>query len=138
MTLVEVKTAKLEGMALDWAVAKVEGWEQLDMPLAQVWMRHSRKDARNYPIDKPLYNLTYSTDWGQCGPLIEKHGIEVFCNLSAEQASRFKNASPDWRACMNRGRSEHSYGPTALIAAMRCFVAAKLGDTVQVPEELLP
>lgn len=29
------------------------------------------------------------------------------------------------------------YGPTPLIAAMRCFVASKLGDEVEVPDELL-
>jgi len=30
-----------------------------------------------------------------------------------------------------------NFGPTPLIAAMRCFVASKLGDEVDVPEELL-
>ena len=29
------------------------------------------------------------------------------------------------------------HGPTPLIAAMRCYVASKLGDEVEVPEELL-
>ena len=28
-------------------------------------------------------------------------------------------------------------GPTPLIAAMRCYVASKLGDEVNVPEDLL-
>ncbi len=28
-------------------------------------------------------------------------------------------------------------GPTPLIAAMRCYVASKLGDEVDIPEELL-
>jgi hypothetical protein len=30
----------------------------------------------------------------------------------------------------------HEYGPTPLIAAMRCYVASRLGDEVDVPEEL--
>ena len=29
------------------------------------------------------------------------------------------------------------YGPTPLIAAMRCFVASRLGDEVDIPEDLL-
>jgi hypothetical protein len=29
------------------------------------------------------------------------------------------------------------YGPTPLIAAMRCYVASKLGDEVEIPAELL-
>ena len=31
----------------------------------------------------------------------------------------------------------YGYGPTPLIAAMRCYVASKLGDEVEVPVELL-
>jgi hypothetical protein len=29
------------------------------------------------------------------------------------------------------------FGPTPLIAAMRCYVASKLGDEIEIPEELL-
>ena len=28
------------------------------------------------------------------------------------------------------------YGPTPLVAAMRCYVASKLGDTVNIPDEI--
>jgi hypothetical protein len=28
------------------------------------------------------------------------------------------------------------HGPTPLIAAMRCFVASKLGDEIEIPKEL--
>jgi len=128
---VEVKTSELTGAALDWAVAKCNGKGiEFDDP-NDPWL------TVDGVADRPLHSYTPSSDWSQGGPLIEQHGIEVFCNLSAEQASRFKDASPDWRACMNRGRSEHSYGPTPLIAAMRCLVAAKLGDMVQIPSELI-
>jgi hypothetical protein len=29
------------------------------------------------------------------------------------------------------------FGPTPLIAVMRCYVALKLGDEVEIPEELI-
>jgi hypothetical protein len=29
------------------------------------------------------------------------------------------------------------HGPTPLIAAMRCYIASKMGDEVKVPDELL-
>ncbi len=29
-----------------------------------------------------------------------------------------------------------NHGPTPLIAAMRCYVASKLGDEIEIPEEL--
>jgi hypothetical protein len=33
--------------------------------------------------------------------------------------------------------TEAEYGPTPLIAAMRCYVAAKLGHEVEIPEGLI-
>ena len=77
-----------------------------------------------------------STDWAQGGPIIERmrptfvDGVDqVVCSLSrpvevlyaSELAKRF---------CTMRG-------PTYLIAAMRCFVASRLGDEVELPDELV-
>ena len=61
-----------------------------------------------------------STNWAQGGPIIEREGIEF--RASGTQAS------------IVDGRTY--YGPTHLIAAMRCYVASKLGDDVDVPKEL--
>ena len=41
-----------------------------------------------------------------------------------------------WMAWPTRDQTKMVYGPTALIAAMRCYVASKLGEEVDVPEEL--
>ena len=67
--------------------------------------------------------LDYSTDWAQGGPLIEREGISIYCMTS------------DWSAAYNPSGATQD-GPTPLIAAMRCYVASKLGDTAEVPEEL--
>jgi hypothetical protein len=61
----------------------------------------------------------YSTNWAQGGPIIECEG------LTLDQWDDY----PRWR-------SGNSYGTTPLIAAMRCYVASKLGDEVEIPEEL--
>ena len=63
----------------------------------------------------------YSTDWAEGGPIIESEGIALYLY------------GPDkWNAM-----TEKEYqGPTPLIAAMRCYVASKLGDEVEIPEEL--
>jgi len=34
------------------------------------------------------------------------------------------------------GTQAKQSGPTPLIAAMRCYVASKLGDEIKLPEEL--
>lgn len=61
----------------------------------------------------------YSTDWAQSGPIIEREG------LTLDQWDDY----PQWK-------SGNCYGPTPLIATMRCYVASKLGDTVEIPKEL--
>jgi hypothetical protein len=66
----------------------------------------------------------YSTDWAAGGPIIEREGISVGTGLD----------SPTWYA--NKGvMQHHHFGTTPLIAAMRCYVASKLGDDVEIPEE---
>lgn len=72
-------------------------------------------------IDDPHF---YSTDWAEGGPIIERERIDVY-GFDGEQ----------WGAEDNfRSRQ---YGDTPLIAAMRCYVASKLGEEITVPEAYL-
>ncbi len=107
-----MKTAALTDAALDWAVSQCVGivWEQGDL------------DAGHYgPGFKP------STRWGDGGPIIEREKIELVDNQDGE--------SGKW-ASMKATGEPLCFGPTPLIAAMRCFVASRLGDEVEVPDEL--
>jgi hypothetical protein len=66
----------------------------------------------------------YSTDWAQGGPIIEREKIQ----LSA-------GAVGIWGAFIEHSTKDFLYhGPTPLIASMRCYVASKLGDEVEIPE----
>ena len=69
--------------------------------------------------------IPFSTDWSQGGPIIERELIET--TRGGAYAEHF------WKATRN---SITAYGPTPVIAAMRCYVVSKLGDEVDVPEEL--
>jgi len=69
----------------------------------------------------------YSTDWAQAGPIIEREFICVSAPMHPSTAPWF--AISDSTGCK-------SSGPTPLVAAMRCYVASKLGDEVEVPDEL--
>jgi hypothetical protein len=71
---------------------------------------------------------SYSSDWSQGGPIIEREAVTV------SQGSPVLGL--EWMAC-DAGSTHVQHGPTYLIAAMRCYVASKLGDTVKIPEELL-
>jgi hypothetical protein len=68
----------------------------------------------------------YSTDWAQGGPIIEREGIRIV-----------KVAPTVWGAVYSSGDigREH-FSATPLIAAMRCYVTSKLGDDIEIPEEL--
>jgi hypothetical protein len=109
-----METAKLTGAALDWAVAECE--------------------------DVYCFDGTYipSTNWAQGGPIIEREGI----TLSRNEQKSFVGQQP-WvsyfieHLFMDEYEHEYQYGTTPLIAAMRCYVASKLGDTVEIPAELL-
>jgi hypothetical protein len=108
------KTSELEGAALDWAVAKANYGDNMNAVM-------------NHPA---VANIPYtpSTDWVQGGPIIERENIST------------KAQQPDWAAyiAICDGMTDRVLpGPTPLIAAMRCYVASKLGDTVEIPEELL-
>lgn len=105
----KVKTSELRGPALDWAVDKAEG--------------HIRPDG-GYYCGQHGVSRHYSTDWAQCGPIIERERIAV-------------QFGPLWTAVHSSRLGHPSYGPTPLIAAMRCFVATRLGGEVDVPDELV-
>ncbi len=114
----KIKTADLQGAALDWAVAKSEADE-----LAALNIQHPQH-AMFYPKVSP------STNWAQGGPIIEREqmGIEPMT----------KDDCDGWLAtCCSTAGVHMEFGPTPLIAAMRCYVASKLGDVVEVPEELV-
>ena len=64
----------------------------------------------------------WATDWAQGGPLIEREVIALYLY-----------GPEKWCAVAD---DKEYQGPTPLIAAMRCYVASKLGDEVEIPEEL--
>jgi hypothetical protein len=113
-----MKTSELTGAALDWAVAKCEGVSVWYDDLPQVLRTTNGSEEEYAPSD----------NWIQGGPIIVREEISV------------NWASGQWQAHTANEQDEYAqieYGPTPLIAAMRCFAASKLGDTVEIPDELV-
>ena len=69
----------------------------------------------------------YSSDWSVAGPIIEREMIEI----GAHEPKDIEWVARDY------WKENTMTGPTPLIAAMRCYVASKLGDDVEIPKELL-
>ena len=109
----KISTSELAGPALDWAVAKCEGFTPFT-------------DGISWIIDRAgAYEQLprYSTDWAQGGPLIERENICLRGVVGGFHA---------WYHQM----PPKMFGTSMLIAAMRCYVTSKLGDEIDVPEEL--
>ena len=125
-----IKVSEATGAVLDWMVCSVQHPEAT-MSATHVWLPAG--DAE----DDFLIERT-STDWAQGGALIEREGIGFFCNRTTATGARFTpDAGADWRAFALNKHGVHYFGPTPLIAAMRCFCASRLGDEVEIPKELM-
>lgn len=134
--MIDVKTSTLEGPALNWMVAKVQG---LDVELAPPhygngWRVFLRSTGAAY---RP------STDWAQGGPLLEPLFVAFGCVCNGtppvdDEPKRIRahahKLDPDGLPYFSR----LSGGPTILVAACRAIVLVHCGDVVQVPEVLAP
>ena len=118
----KTSTNTLTGLALNYAVAKAEKHQSrcewmLEQKGHRAWQ--SYEQAWGNPIPD------YCGDWSAAGPIIEREGISWHCGNKSS-----------WHAYAY-GSADNFNGTTPLIAAMRTYVTSKLGDTVEVPEELL-
>ena len=124
--LIEVKTAELACEALGWAVGMAEGLAlHLEPPqYGNGWRVFAiyRGEAT-----ERCERLNPWEDWALGGLLIAKYRI----GFGLYSDSFFAVIGLDDIA----GDGD---GLTHLVAAMRAIVSAKLGDTVQVPKELMP
>lgn len=135
-----IPTNELTGLALDWAVATVEGYE-LTTDGVSALVKRGRELLALGPCTMGQgipCGYSPSTYWDQGGPLIDRDKI---CLSFHEHNPSHTVSSPDhWFASKRHfgrhhqaGRS-YALGDTALIAAMRCFVAIALGPEVDVPD----
>lgn len=111
-TIVKIKSSELTGDALDWAVTRCKGWTVSVEEFLASQISSSK--------------FSYSAVWAKGGPIIEAKEIDVVRDPLRNQ----------WLAGME-SRDATANGSTPLIAAMRCFVRAEMGDEVDIPEELL-
>ena len=118
------KTSELIGRALDWAVCVAEGNSPVINPVRFGATRFGMFDSpRGYTIKR------YSTDWEHGGPIIEKEKISVEIKPHGYWMGSFQYNYADDKEFL-------TLGPTPLIAAMRCYCCSKLGDEIDIPEEL--
>ena len=149
----KIKTSELTGKALDWAVAQAEGLKSL--------IHYPKAVAVLSPGIPRFVPFMPSTDWQHGGPIIERENITIIRadnDYPSHIVDYIGPGVPSWFAECSRfiGHNvetsyEHQqmepaflieeisgyYGPTPLTAAMRAYVTLKLGEEVEIPDELL-
>ena len=116
-----IKVSEATSIQLDWLVAKCNG----DFALY-----HNIEEGQRFlNLWTGSAFLKYSTLWSCGGALIERERITLDLYESGEWLAQIWGddiTDSDFEEC----------GPTPLIAATRCYVTSKLGDEVEVPDEL--
>lgn len=124
----KVKVSEATGPVLDWMVAVCQNVE-IDENEEPIFF-----DDPDPKGERVRYNP--SANWAHGGPIIECQEIELHRWALDEWKAvdtnyQFLN-TPQERDTFSKG-----YGPTPLVAAMRCYVTSRLGDEVEVPEGLM-
>jgi hypothetical protein len=120
----KIKTAELTGTALNWAVAKCDNRKVRSSIGGSIEVSGRTEGGNELPDHWDLWMpWNPSTYWEQGGPIIEREKIGAIWIAGKWQARGYLY-----------GRT--SYGETLLIAALRYCVASKLGEEVEIPEEL--
>ena len=135
----KIKTSELTGPALDWAVSKCEGVSMQSF----LWAENQRS------LDGHAHFYNYSTNSLSGFEIIEREGINLRSIRKpghsmgglwlASPANQNTGQMVQWVEFLfgNKRRRGFWRGETPLIAAMRCYVASKLGDEIEIPEELV-
>lgn len=131
----KIKTSEATPAQINWMVAKATGMLDAGRVVVDFEYMSGHDPIRLNPRPDVYYASAYSptTNWGQGGPIIERERISI------EYMPGAGDAGLDvWIATRIEGSSvSEEQGPTPLIAAMRCYVASRLGDEVDVPDELI-
>lgn len=128
--VVEMQVSGLVGPALDWAVGRAIGAYKGAYQFAE---KGDPMQAWIFPDEVPCKatsgNFLPSTEWRHGGPLIEARQI----NLEWEGV----DGKALWWKATHQDIVQFQMGETPLIAACRAIVAARLGEVVSVPAELV-
>ncbi|MEX0445199.1 phage protein NinX family protein [Xenorhabdus sp. SGI246] len=122
----KIEISELKGMALNWAVAKAEG---LDVHLKDY---SDVGQCLCFWPDSESESVEYSpsTDWEQCGSLIEKYQIYLF-NEALPEGHAWSASYPE------SVPTDYGDGETPQIAVCRAVVNKKLDYVIDIPDEFI-
>lgn len=132
----KIKVSEASGRVLDWLVAKCEGATDLSFDtVSTYWTKLNGKDrALGANGWSDAQRFAPSSEWLYGGPIIERNKINLqFCRDLRDRNGLYIHAEMDTHSHHGYWLGSHD---KPLIAAMRCYVVSKLGEEVEVPDEL--
>ncbi len=148
--MAKVLVKDLVGAALDWAVAQCEGYKENE---AGGWYTLIAGEYEFVPGFRP------TTDPAQAWGIIDRDGISVvrcdddygvdddgyttdqripvWCASKGQQGLETSTEHQSHEAMYQIYEAEVVYGPTSLVAAMRCKVDSVYGKEIDIPDELV-
>ncbi|HGL4547156.1 TPA: phage protein NinX family protein [Klebsiella aerogenes] len=133
--MVKVKTADLVGTQLDIAVAVALGGVITRPQDAQVYLNEMHQLCGESAKRHSRYVFSPSTDWGQCGELMES--LSISCYQSNDPATGKFYHWVGVNELAHPGKRRGLIADNPRVAICRSVVQSKLGDEVDIPDELI-
>jgi hypothetical protein len=138
ISAMKIKTSEATPLQLNWLVAECEGREILSLLGGGILVNGRYESGDEIPTELGFNYMWHpSTDWSQGGPIVDREKISINYLNSTDHlwsASIYEPVPPPYNAPQVK---HNGSGTTALIAAMRCYVASRYGNEAEIPYKLL-
>jgi hypothetical protein len=135
MNTKQIEVAQAEGCVLDWLVARCEGIPEnqlyVDKWSGSLFRLNLNEEGELDGSYTTGPDLLFSRKWEAAGRIINRMLASPEC-LTIEHTNR-SNPKERYVASLNKP-NRFNFGPTVLVAVMRCYVASKLGSMTEIPE----
>lgn len=129
----KVKTAELSGVQLDYAVAVALGVK--DSIKLRPFTNCPAYPQKYVWLDKGSSCFSPSSNWMACGQLIETGLISCYASINPEDETVYHWCAAKEVSDYRKRRGFTDSDPK--VAICRAVVASKLGDEVDIPDELM-
>ena len=125
----KIKVSQATNVQLDWLAGTLEKVEGLT---------YSERTKKCYGYDERKLMVRYSptTSWAQGGEIIGREIGNLWKHNKLDPSEFDVWTAAAYHKAPDGTLLYYEEGPTPLVAAMRCFISSRLGDEVEIPEEL--
>lgn len=137
----QINVHEADGEALNWLVAQALGYTQMAVTdygdgEEECFFEYPLRNDQDEVIIARGTRWKPESKWESGGALIDAHDIWFEKSNFPEHGAVFAYIGEP--GIDVRPKNTYSFGPTRLVAGMRCLAASRLGDRAEVPDALAP